>query len=131
MGGGDYKIKVKVKNTSNEKADKSIVITVLSNQIPFVNITKPVNGEHFPGLGTFEIEAEASHPNGIKMVEFYVDDILLRQDTAQPYNFPWQIEEKSGERKINVKAFRTGTDSGEPGVDSVFVTIEGVTRIDD
>jgi hypothetical protein len=75
------------------------------------------------------IMALASHPNGIERVDFYQGGNLLGTDNSardQYYEQPWRIEGLSGPATILVKAYAAA--SREPGMDSVRVSIEGVTR---
>ncbi len=127
--GGNFQITVKVTDENNGKSDASLTLTVLAIQKPTVKIVQPEFGSHIPGLGTINIEAIAGHPNGVKEVLFFVDDILLGRDNTSPYIMPWHIEGKSGESNILVQAFGAGAIPGEPGVDSVIVSVEGVTRL--
>ncbi len=128
--GGNYEVSVKVTDTSKGKTDGSVSLTVLAIETPFVNITNPKNAAHIPGLGVLNVEAEASHPNGIKEVLFYVNNVFAVKDNSLPYTFQWQIEEKTGKHKILAEAIRASSGATAPGVDSVSVTLEGVTRID-
>lgn len=127
--GGSVRISVKVTDESKGKAEAFLMLSVLASEKPTVKITHPENDSHIPGLGAINIEAVAGHPNGIREVLFFVDGMLLGRDDSPPYALPWQIEGKSGESEILAQAFRAGTDPGEPGIDSVLVTIEGATRL--
>lgn len=127
--GGNFRVTVKVTDISKGKSEASVTLSVLASENPTVKIIQPENRSHIPGLGSINIEAIAGHPNGIREVVFFVDQAMLGRDNTAPYVMPWQIEGKSGESIIVVQAFRAGPNGGEPGVDSVKVSIEGVTRL--
>lgn len=125
---GNYKISVKVRDDKRGETQGQVTIVVLGSEKPTVKIVQPSDGAFIPGLGVFVIEALASHPNGIQRVEFQVGAKILGSDNSTPYQQPWQVEGLSGPATIIVKAFRAGA-VGEPGIDSVRVSIEGVTRL--
>jgi hypothetical protein len=126
--GGSYKISVKVRDDKRGETEGSVTIAVIAVETPTVKITQPANGAFIPGLGVFVIEALASHPNGIQRVEFRLGNTLLGVDNSPPYQQPWRVEGLSGPASIIVTAFRAGT-AGEPGADSVRVSVEGATRL--
>jgi len=123
----NYKISVKVSDEKEEESEGSVTVTVVAVERPTVNITRPPEGAFIPGLGTTTLEAVASHPNGIARVDFYLGTQLLDRDDSPPYRYEWSIEGLSGPATIIASAFRAGT-PGAPGMDSVRVSIEGVTR---
>jgi hypothetical protein len=125
---GNYKISVKVRDDKRGETQGQVTIIVLGSEKPTAKIIQPANGAFIPGLGVFVIEALASHPNGIQRVDFQVGAKFLGSDNSPPYQQPWQVEGLSGPATIIVKAFRAGA-VGEPGVDSVRVSVEGVTRL--
>lgn len=125
---GDYRISVKVRDDMNGETEGSVTLSVIAFERPTVKITTPANGTFIPGLDEVTIAAEASHPNGIAHVEFRVGQNLLGEDNSPPYQWSWPVEGLSGPATIFVRAFRAVT-PGEPGVDSVRVSIEGVTRL--
>ena len=95
---------------------------------PTVKITKPAPDAFIPGPGVVVIEALANHPNGIQRVDFHVGAKMLGSDDSAPYQRAWSVDGLSGPATIIVRAFRAGA-AGEPGIDSVRVSIEGVTRL--
>jgi hypothetical protein len=125
---GNHKISVKVKDDKGKETEASITLAVISLERPTVKITKPANGEFIPGVGTITIEAIATHLNGIQRVEFRVGNNMLGVDNFPPYQQSWRVEGLFGPATVIATAFRAGT-PGEPGVDSVRVSIEGVTRL--
>ncbi len=125
---GHYKVFVKVRDDKRGETQGQVTIIVLGSEKPTVKIVQPVEGAFIPGLGVVVIEALASHPNGIQRVEFQIGINSLWSDNSPPYQYPWQVEGLSGPATIMVRAFRTGA-AGEPGIDSVRVNVEGVTRL--
>jgi hypothetical protein len=126
--GGNYKISVKVRDDKRGETQGQVTIVVLGSEKPTVKIIQPTNGAFIPGLGVFVIEVLASHPNGIQRVEFQVGTNSLGRATSLPYRYPWQVEGLSGPATIIVRAFSTNT-AVDPGIDSVRVSVEGVTRL--
>ncbi|MCI0695689.1 Ig-like domain-containing protein [candidate division KSB1 bacterium] len=125
---GNYKISVKVRDDKRGETQGQVTIIVLGSEKPTVKIVQPADGAFIPGLGVFVIEALASHPNGIQRVEFQIGTNSVGSANSSPYRYPWQVESLSGPATIIVKAFRAGA-AGEPGIDSVRVSVEGVTRL--
>jgi hypothetical protein len=128
---GDYKVSVKVRDDMNGETEGVVALAVIAIEQPAVKITQPAGGAFIPGLGVIVITALASHPNGIERVEFYVGNRLLGVDNFAPqqdYELPWRVAGLSGPATIIVKAIRA-SGAGEPGVDSVQVSIEGVTPL--
>jgi hypothetical protein len=125
---GNYKISVKVRDDKRGETQGQVTIVVLGSEKPTVKIVQPTDGAFIPGLGVFVIEALASHPNGIQRVDFQVGTKVVGSANSSPYRHPWQVEGLSGPATIIVRAYRAGA-AGEPGIDSVRVSVEGVTRL--
>lgn len=125
---GNYKISVKARDDKNDETEGSITLTVIAVEQPTVEILQPKQNAFIPGIGVIVIEALASHPNGIERVEFRVGANLLGIDNSPPYQQPWRVEGLSGPATIIISAYRALT-PGAPGVDSVHVSVEGVTRL--
>ena len=106
----------------------SVTLTVIAVEQPTVEIIQPKQNAFIPGIGVIVIEALASHPNGIERVEFRAGGNLLGIDNSPPYQQPWRVEGLSGPATIVISAYRALT-PGAPGVDSVHVNVEGVTRL--
>jgi hypothetical protein len=126
--GGSYKISVKARDDKRGETQGQVTIIVLEEEKPTVKIVEPTDGAFIPGLGFFDIKALASHRNGIQRVEFQVGTKILGIDTSLPYQHSWQVEGLSGPATIIVRAYRAGA-AGEPGIDSVRVSVEGVTQL--
>ncbi|KAA0227707.1 hypothetical protein EDS67_14105 [candidate division KSB1 bacterium] len=125
---GDYKISVKVRDDKNDEAEGAVTLPVIAVEQPTVEIIQPKQNAFIPGIGVIVIEALASHPNGIERVEFRAGGNLLGIDNSPPYQQPWRVEGLSGPATIVISAYRALT-PGAPGVDSVRVSVEGVTRL--
>lgn len=125
---GNYKISVKVRDDKRGETQGQVTITVLGSEKPTVKIVQPTDGAFIPGLGVFVIEALASHPNGIQRVDFQIGTNSVVSATSPPYRYLWRVDGLSGPATIIVRAFRAGS-AGEPGIDSVRVSVEGVTRL--
>jgi PKD repeat protein len=63
------------------------VMVVVSNDIPTITITTPLDGSTVVGLVT--IAATASDSGGIATVEFFVDGAVLASVTTPPYEVSW------------------------------------------
>jgi len=128
--GGNYEVHVDVEDLSGAKTSGSITITVVAQESPVVNILSPRDGDVMPGLGSVDFKVDASHPNGIREVLFFVNDSLVGADNSEPYSRTWNIEGKSGEHRLRVEAFRVDGSNNRPGRDEVIVNLEGATRLD-
>ena len=72
---------------SNTSTPISITVT---NPLPFVAITNPVNGNLFIEGSNVLIKAQANDVNGsVAKVEFFAGALRLGQTTNSPYNFTW------------------------------------------
>jgi len=124
---GNYGVRVKVRNGKDKQAEASVTIAVIAGEAPIVKILQPTNGDYVTGVGSALIEAVASHPNGISEVQFWAGNKFLGVDNAAPFQQAWQVEGLSGPASIVARAYRA-TAGGVPGIDSIQVHIEGVTR---
>lgn len=124
---GNYNVRLKVRNARNKQTEASVTIAVIASEAPTVKIIKPANGEYISGVGTAVVEAIASHPNGIREVQFWIGNQPLGTDDTSPYQMAWRVDGLSGPASIIARAFRPGA-GGVPGIDSIKVYVEGVTR---
>lgn len=68
----------------------SAPITVISNAVPTVSITSPLNPAMFAPGSNLEITANANDTDGaVSKVEFYQGSTLLATDTTAPFSFAW------------------------------------------
>jgi hypothetical protein len=87
---------------------------------PEVSISEPQNEETVSDDVT--IKAVAADDFGIKMVEFYIDDILVETDTVFPYRYVWPTKEvTTGPHQLKVIAYDIIDQTDE---DEVSVTVE-------
>lgn len=83
---------------------------------PLVKITKPINAIYINNkpilpvkmpivvqLITIEVNA-SDNQSGIDRVEFYIDGVLIGNDSSAPYSYDWN-EIRSGKRTIKVTAY--------------------------
>jgi len=124
---GNYGVRVKVRNGKDKQAEASVTIAVIAGEAPTVKILQPTSGEYITGVGNALVEAVASHPNGIRDVQFWAGNKFLGVDNAAPFQQVWQVEGLSGPASVVARAY-SATAGGAPGVDSIQVHVEGVTR---
>ncbi|MDY6935923.1 MAG: SBBP repeat-containing protein [Spirochaetota bacterium] len=55
--------------------------------LPSINITNPIDDDILNGMVT--IIADASDPDGIDRVEFYIDGTMVGEDKETPYEYGW------------------------------------------
>lgn len=126
--GGTVRITVWVSN-EDRSSNQSIELNVRSYIDPFVVIDTPQPESYFVLNDEVEIEARASHNNGIEWVNLYVDDAYVMQLSRKPglddtYTGHYQFLEKTGEVELRVSARARTT--GTTGSDSLNVHVEGI-----
>jgi 1A family penicillin-binding protein len=91
------------------------------DNVPDVKINSPSDNAIIKG-GVLNISADASSPNGIKQVEFYLDDNLLKIDTDSPYEGSYRLggDVQNGIHSLKVKAY---DDIGNSAAKEVSVII--------
>lgn len=103
---GDYTIKAKVYDTINQTDEDSITLTIPEDKPPSVTISSPPDGVTV--IKTVTINANASDDNGVKKVEFYVDNSLSKTDGNAPYTYEWNPNPfTSGFHTIKALAYDT------------------------
>ena len=129
---GSYTISVTVRDENDGEAREKVTVVVRSDDPPRVEIQKPVEGESIPGIGSYEIEVEASHQTSeIERVDFIINGTVLHTDRSHVsniYTFDWNVNGLSGLYTIQAKAYRLIVPE-PPGIDSVHVLLEGVTPV--
>ena len=86
-----------------------------------VTITNPQNGAAVSGavIITAEVSSDGSSPatasiQSVTKVEFYIDGVLVKQDTRSPYQHRWDTTLASnGDHTIKVKAYHSSGLTGE------------------
>jgi len=125
--GGDYVFKITVSN-SYKSADRSGTVRVIEGGDPLVRILSPQDDEYFTQLQEIGITAEAVHNNGIFKVQFFVDDVLINEQSGIPSN-PYQftfIPDTSHLGKTEIKMSAIANYTFTEGADSVQIYIEGI-----
>ena len=89
---------------------------------PSISIINPFEGAIVSGIVL--IEAQASDESGISRLEFWLDGLILGNDSVLPYSFSWNtINASNGEHSILVKAFDSFNNSS---TQSINVTASNV-----
>jgi len=92
----------------------------ITNPIPNVNITQPLNNQVVAGNVT--INANASDDQGVTKVEFIIDGSVRNTDTSVPYSYVWQtVAGDTGVHTIVAKAYDT---QGSTNTNSITVTVD-------
>jgi hypothetical protein len=82
---------------------------------PTISITSPLNGETVAGSRT--IKASVNAPLGVKIVEFYIDNVNIGSTTSSPYQFNYNFGNlSSGSHTIKVKVVDNANLSGENSI---------------
>ncbi|WP_304943083.1 Ig-like domain-containing protein [Vallitalea guaymasensis] len=115
VNNGNYNLKVKAIDTSNNEATSSEITVTVNNVIddeaPTCNITSPANGDDVNG--TININADAQDNIAVNKVEFYVDNNKIGEDTTSPYSFEWDTTTVSNaSHTLKVKAIDTSDNEG-------------------
>jgi len=127
---GNYNIYVTVRDENDGETSSKVTINVRSDLPATVNILQPEENESIPGIGSYDIKAEASHStDDIFHVKFFIDDVLqstLKTSNGATYTYSWNVENLSGQFELKAEAFLSEDDTN-PGKDSLYVVVEGVT----
>jgi hypothetical protein len=94
----------------------SLVATLtVTNPLPSVSITSPADGATVAAGADLTILATASDAQGVDVVRFYRDAVLLGEDTTEPYSHVWESVPE-GSYTLSAKAVdmlgATGTSVG-------------------
>jgi 1A family penicillin-binding protein len=74
----------------------------LDAQLPTITLTQPINNQIVSG--NFSMLANASSANGIKYVEFFIDDISIGQISAEPFTMQYNASSLSdGAHSLSAK----------------------------
>ncbi len=96
-----------------------------TDEPPTVSIVTPADGASVSGIVT--IEAEADDDVGVKVVEFYIDNIRVYTDDSKPYTYSWDTSLYSyGSHTIKVKAYDTAL---QRAVDRVNATVDNLPTV--
>jgi hypothetical protein len=99
----------------------SVVVNASGNQIPIVTITSPANNVSYVAPKSFEIDANATDPDGtIANVDFYLGSTLVGSDNWPPYAVnAWNVD--VGTYTLTVKATDNQGGIGTSSI-TVFLT---------
>ncbi|MDB6039454.1 MAG: large protein [Verrucomicrobiales bacterium] len=82
---GKHTITARAADLQGLSAVSAPVHIVVSNTAPIVTLTAPADGSSFAAPAAIELKAEASDPDGIRKVTFYMKNYLVGTVTAAPY----------------------------------------------
>jgi hypothetical protein len=82
---GKHSITARAADLQGLSAVSAPVHLVVSNSAPVIHLTSPVDGASFAARATIELKADASDPDGIRRVTFWMKDYLLGTSTKAPY----------------------------------------------
>jgi RHS repeat-associated protein len=100
----------------------NVAVTVVANALPSISLTAPASGQSFQTGSALALTANASDSDGtVQRVEFWVDGVLLAQDTSAPYAATWSVA--AGSHAIVAKAF----DNFGASRSSATATVTGFT----
>jgi hypothetical protein len=88
---GSYRFVARAQDYRGMVTDSEpLLVTVISNQAPVVNLLSPASGTNFDEPASITLTANASDADGsVVSVAFYADGNLLQSDTAAPYTYTW------------------------------------------
>jgi endoglucanase Acf2 len=101
---GMYSFKLTVTNTDLRNAEDEVLVQVtsLTNSVPVVSITSPLNNSNFTEGNTITLTANANDFDGtIQQVEYYSGDTFIAKATTPPYTIQWNP--KAGDFDLNAK----------------------------
>ena len=109
---GDHHLyAVATSSTGTTGTSASNIVTVGAANAPVVVITEPrYSGPQFgDSFSTVRFAASAQHTGalGIQRVEFWLDNVLLAQDTTAPYEMDWVVGSSTGYHELIARAYDT------------------------
>lgn len=123
----NYMITVTVSDDKGASEEESITLKVIETSSPELTVVTPQNNAFIPGIGVLTVRANASHPNGIDRLEFYLDGELRFNDPRSPYEWEWDISGLNGDYLLKVRAYQAEDPEVNPREVTVLVHIEGVS----
>ena len=87
----------------NTATSPAVDVTVKDLTAPSVSLSSPAGGSSVKG--TAFLTATAVDDIGVSHVQFYVDGVLLLDDTAAPWSASWDTSALSGLHALSAKAF--------------------------
>jgi hypothetical protein len=83
---GKHSITARAADLQGLSAISAPLHIVVSNSAPSIRLTAPADGASFAARATIELKADASDPDGIRRVTFWMKDHLLGTSTKAPYS---------------------------------------------
>ena len=100
-----YEIKVRAYDGRGASSTSFETVNVgPANTPPEVRIVRPGSGVPLSMAYRTDIEVEATDDTGVKWVEFYINNELVRRDQTRPYIYRWNPE-SSGEHRFHARAY--------------------------
>ncbi|MEM6910373.1 MAG: Ig-like domain-containing protein [Verrucomicrobiota bacterium] len=130
LSGGPHVFRAEAEDGEGNVTSTEIVVTIFEpeGEVPAVIFALPSTGELFQEGETLEVEVSASDDDGIASVQLYLNDALVRQEVAAPYE--WGADDlaledlAAGEYVLRAVA----TDSeGETSSAEIVVSVEEAT----
>jgi hypothetical protein len=131
---GTYSFTAKVYDNCNKIATSSAVNikvnSVAVNNPPTVSFTKPLNNNSFTAPATLVVNASATDADGISNVQLFINNVLVRQESAAPYDWNHTNQDAALQNlaagTYTLKAVATDS-KGLTGEASITITITTVT----
>lgn len=90
VSAGDYTLTAEATDNSGLVTTSLPVVLHVTNTLPAISITAPLDGASYTTGATVTINANATDANGtISKVNFYVDGIFKGTDNSSPYSATW------------------------------------------
>jgi hypothetical protein len=102
IGSGTYQITAVAYDKAGG-ATTSSAVTVVANDTPLVNVTKPVNGSVAAAPRKIDLAASASDSDGLEKVEFYIGTNKVGQVSSAPYVMQTATVYPSGTYTVTAK----------------------------
>jgi hypothetical protein len=101
--GGTYTVTARAVD-NNDAVTTSAPITLISNVLPAVSLSAPLNNATFTAPARIVLSATATDTDGISWVEFLSGTTVLNQDTSPPYQFEWTLTARARDSRGGVVA---------------------------
>jgi 1A family penicillin-binding protein len=111
---GPYILRLTVAGRAGQIREYRVLVQV-ERSTPKVQLTGPVEGSVFAGGDLVPLSADASGPQGLAGVEFYVDNVRVAVAYSAPYTATWTA--KPGDHTLSATAYSpTGRHAVSAGV---------------
>jgi hypothetical protein len=125
---GIHKVVVTVADINKGEATEDVEIAVISDNIPFVNITQPLAGDFIVAQGFLEIITNVTPQAFIERVELYINEELFATDKYAPFLFNLPLKDKAGLLIIKCVAYRK-SNSEIKGLDEIEINVQAIVPI--